>query len=171
LTSTARDERARAEHERVVLALAALERLAVDEAFEVDHDLIAFFRLRALAALLEVLRVLGQVFQRFGDGRFFGLHDQTLQRDARQVNVRDFRQRFVGHGHDHVHARLPGLAVLHLDLRLHRRTVARFLEQIRHRAVDGTLPLRKPLISTSGCASRSFAVTFSSSSAAVMVIV
>ena len=133
------DEAARAQNQRVILGGAAFEQLAIDRALEVDHNLIVLCGLGALALVLIGFRVLGQIFQRLGDGGVLGLHDQAFQLQLGEVHFRDFRQDFIGNVDDDIVALFPVLAILHLDLRLHGRAVAGFLQMLAQGAVDGIL--------------------------------
>ena len=135
----ARDERVRAQHQRVILARAALEQLAVDRALEVDHDLVAVLGLGALLAVVEGLGLAGQVLQRLVNGLVVGLHDQTVQLDLAGINLRDRGQRVVADLDHDILAFFPGIATDHLHVGLQRRAVAGLVEMLFHRAVDGFL--------------------------------
>ena len=133
------DEAVGTQNQRIVLGLAAFECFAVDETLEVDRHLIAALGLAVLLAILERLRGFRQVLQRLGHGGFFGRDGQLFQLQGRQVDLGDLGQVFVGDVDDDVIALFPLLAVLHLDLGLDGRTVARGFQVIAQRAVDGFL--------------------------------
>ena len=135
----ARNERVRSQHQRVILTRAALEQLAVDQALEVDHDLVAILGLGTPLAIVEGLGLPGQVLQRFGHGLLVGLHDQAVKLDLAGINLRDRGQHVVADVYHNVLTFFPGLAALHLHLGLQRRTVASLVEVLLHRTVDGFL--------------------------------
>ena len=131
----ARDERARAQHQRVILGSAAFEGFAVDLADEIDHDLVAVLRLGALGPVVEILRGFRKRRQRLVDGGVIGLDHQLFDLDAGQVDLRNLGKLLVAHRHVDVVALFPVL-VGHLDLGLKRRAVAAVLEMLRHGFVD-----------------------------------
>ena len=135
----ARNERAGAEHQRIVFRRPALERLAIHRPGKVDHDLIAVLGLGAFLAVFKGLGRAGQIGQSLVHGRSLGLHHQTLQHDVARIELRDRRQRLIDHLDNHILAFGPAFAAHHLDFGLQGRAVAAGIEMRFHRSVDGVL--------------------------------
>ena len=120
----ARDQATRTEFDRHALALATVERHAVDLAFEIDQDLVAGLGLVGFRCGFKLLLALGEFLQRLVD-RFLVRFDlQPFQLQPLNIGGRDFRQDFQLHFQLDVLARLGVnfLAVLRLNRRLHRGT-------------------------------------------------
>ena len=75
------DELARTDDHGHAFALAAFERHAIDLAFEVDDDLVAFLGLVALGRGVIALLAVGDALQRLGHGFLGRLDRQALERD------------------------------------------------------------------------------------------
>ncbi len=132
------DEGVGAQHQRVIFRRTAFEFFTVDGAFEVDHNLIAIFRLGTLFAGFEVLCGFGKACQRFFNGGVIGLNDHLFQLDLAQINFWNFGQFFVSHGNFDVIAFFP-VFVGHFDFGLHRGAIAGFFKMLCHGAIDAFL--------------------------------
>ena len=96
LVLEARDQLARAEHDRHVLAGAAVERDAVDLADEVDHHLVAVGGLVALLGVLVAGLRRGELLQLLVDRLLVDLDGQALELQAVDLRRRERRAAFRG---------------------------------------------------------------------------
>ena len=132
----ARDELPGAEPEDEVGGGAALEGLAVDTALEIDRDLVAVLRRRALFGRAEMAVLGGQAVQRLGDFAVLGLDRQALELEGGEIDRLDLRHQFEREGIFEI------LAVLEfevVDRRLHRRADALAVDRRGGRVGDRRL--------------------------------
>ena len=94
LVLEAGNERARPDIDADIAAGAALERLTVELAGEIDHDPVALLDLRALPLGGERPVLLGDLAQRLADLRLGHLGNQALELDALEIGELDLRQDF-----------------------------------------------------------------------------
>jgi len=144
LVLEARDEGVRAEHQRGVFRLAALELDAVQLADEVDDQLVAFGRFLGLGRILVALVLRGDVAERLVDLRVGHGDHQTLELEAVDARGLDHGQHFKVDGDRRVLALL--VVLVEADFRLHRRAQALVADQrvdrfadrvVHHLAVQG----------------------------------
>ena len=119
-----RDERVRAQNQRIIFASTAIKGHAIDRALEVDRHLIAVFGLGAFFAVFKALRRRGQVCQSLLHRSVIGLDRQPVQLDLGCIDIWNRRQGFVGHLDHNVLTFFPSVTAHHFHIGLHRRTIA-----------------------------------------------
>ena len=120
------DERARTQHQRRVLGLAAVERFAAELAKEVDDQLVTLGRLFSLGRVLVALVLTGDVLDRFVDLLVGDGHNQLFELQAVGAGRFDLGKHFKLDRDDRVLAIF--IAFAKRNLRLHRGTQLLFLE-------------------------------------------
>ena len=137
LVLEARDQLAGAELDRHVLALAPLERLAADLAFEIDDDEVAVCGRVPLLGVGPVLRRTGELLELLVHRGLVDFDGQAIELEIVDVGGRDLGKRFEADGDLGVLARL--VALVEFDLRLQRRTDVLLAEQLLHAVLDRAL--------------------------------